>query len=139
MSNAYSCLDTREWGPFSIELLSDFSYRDKIFGSITAKKGFFTDYATLEPLRNILLFWLFALLSGYGNKSAAIHDWLYDGNGIPRDDGSIYKPTRTECDGIFYRGLLDEGVVRWRAILFYLGVRAFGWTRFGKRKKKHVK
>ena len=127
MSDSFSYLDTRELARREYELLSDFSFNDvQGFGTITAKKGFITDYASLDILLGLMLFLLYALLVGYGDKSATIHDWVYRGNGIQDSSGRIYYPTRLECDQIFYRALRAEGVARWRAYLFYAGVRVGG-------------
>lgn len=131
MSKAFSYLDTRELARRQYQLLSDFSFDDLLgFGVIPVKQGFITDYASIDVLRNFLLFMFYALLAGYGDKAATIHDWIYRGNGIVRADGSIYYPTRKECDQIFYRALRAEGVAKWRAVLFYAGVRVGGHSSY---------
>lgn len=131
MSKAFSYLDSRELKRRQYQLLSDLNFDDVLgFGVITAKKGFITDYASIDVLRNVLLFLFYALLVGYGDKSATIHDWIYRGNGIARTDGSIYYPTRKECDQIFYRALRAEGTAKWRAMLFYYGVRIGGHSSY---------
>lgn len=131
MSKAFSYLDTRELARRQYQLLSDFSFDDLLgFGVIPVKQGFVTDYASIDVLRNFLLFMFYALLAGYGDKAATIHDWIYRGNGIARADGSIYYPTRKECDQIFYRALRAEGVAKWRAVLFYSGVRVGGHSSY---------
>jgi hypothetical protein len=44
---------------------------------ITVPAGFSMDFASIKVLHNAFLFLLFALVSGYGNYAATIHDWLY--------------------------------------------------------------
>lgn len=131
----FSYLDSRELGRRKYQLLSDLEYEDDVFGKIIAKKDFVTNYASIDVLRNILLFAFFALLAWYGDKSATIHDWLYAGYGIEKADGSIYYPTRKEADQIFYRALRSEGVARWRAWMFYIGVRIGAASKFSEQKK----
>jgi hypothetical protein len=127
MSKAFSYLDSRELARRQYQLLADLHFDDILgFGVITAKNGFITDYASLDVLKKFLLFMFYALLVGYGDKAATIHDWIYRGYGIARADGSVYYPTRKECDQIFYRALRAEGVDRVRCFLFYAGVRIGG-------------
>jgi hypothetical protein len=127
MSKAFSNFDTREIARRQYQLLADFRYDDVLgFGVITAKNGFITDYASIDVLKNVLLFLFYALLVGYGDKAATIHDWIYRGYGITRVDGTVYYPTRKECDQIFYRALRAEGVAKWRSAFFYAGVRIGG-------------
>lgn len=125
-SNKFTFLDTRQHSKDSYELLADFTYYDDVFGPITARKGFITDYASIDVLYNCMLFLFYVLLVKYGDKSATIHDWLYRGNGIMREDGTIYYPTRKECDEIMARALKAEGVNKFRRYLFYSGVRLGG-------------
>jgi hypothetical protein len=127
MSKAFSHLDTRELARRQYQLLADFKFDDIMgFGVITAKSGFITDYASIDVLKKFLLLLFYAMLVGYGDKAATIHDWIYRGYGIVRADGTIYYPTRKECDQIFYRALRAEGVDKVRCIIFYAGVRIGG-------------
>lgn len=96
-------------------LIADLELEDET-GTYAVPAGFETDFASIEPLRNILLFGLFALLVEYGNYSATVHDWLY----------ATGRVSRKQADDIFYRALLAEGVDRWRAWLFWSGVRIGG-------------
>lgn len=130
MANVFSHFDTRQLGRRLFMLLSDFSVVDPVFGKIEAKKGFHTDLASIDVLHNVMLFVFYALLADYGDKSAAIHDWLYAGYPIERTPHHLYYPTRKEADQIMYRSLRAEGVARWRAWLFYAGVRIGGAKRF---------
>ena len=103
-------------------------YANKVYGRIVVAKGFITDFASIGALLYIAPL-LYALLAGYGDKAATIHDWLYRGYGIVTATGTYY-PTRKEADRIFYAALRDEGVARWRASFFYVGVRLFGRSSF---------
>lgn len=138
MAKTFSNFDTREVSKRLYMLLDDFSWNDTVFGKITAKKSFQTNYASIDVLHNVLLFVFYALLADYGDKAATIHDWLYSGFGIEKEDGSIYYPTRKECDECLYRALRDEGVAKWRAWLFYAGVRIGGARAFAAGPMKFV-
>ena len=73
-------------------------------------------------LHNAFLFVLFALVSGYGNYAATVHDFLY----------TYGQLTRKEADDVLYRALRAEGVARWRAWLFWAGVRIAGANQYTK-------
>ena len=124
--SAFSNFDTRQLERRLDMLLDDFTYRDAVFGPITAAKGFETNYASLEALRNPLLFPLYALLVGYGDKASTIHDWLYSGQPVTLADGTSKVLSRKAADDVFYRALRAEGIARWRARAFYIGVRIGG-------------
>ena len=126
MNARFGNLDTREEESGEYLLLADFDNLDEVLGKVTAKKGFRTNYASIDVLKNIMLFAFYALLVKYGDKSATSHDWLYTGYGVTKADGTVYYPTRKECDEFFYRSLLAEGVGKLRAKLFYWGVRVGG-------------
>jgi hypothetical protein len=124
-------LDTRHEGKRRKLLLAPFSCQDAVYGPVTAPANFVTDFASIKTLRDIGFFIIFALLAGYGDKAATIHDYLYNG-GLPDSGATI---SREDADGIYFRALRKEGVARWRAFLFYSGVRLFGGARWkGKRK-----
>lgn len=126
----FSDFDTRQVGKRLYEMLADFTYHDEVFGPIVVKQGFTTNYASLDSLRNLALFPLYALLADYGDKAATIHDWLYSGHPITLPDGSLKVLSRKEADEVFYRALRDEGIARWRAGIFYVGVRLGGARHF---------
>lgn len=130
MSKAFSPLDTRELFTGEYQLLADFTYLDPIYGPVTAKKTFKTNYASIDVLKKFMMFLFYALLVKYGDRSATIHDWLYSGYGIEQHDGTIYYPSRKECDDLFHRALVAEGVARWRAWVFYWGVRIGGESHY---------
>lgn len=119
MSRFLTTLKTEQLGKWKHQLLADLVLDDDL-GVFTAKAGFVTNYASLQVLHNVVLFVLFALVAGYGNLAAAIHDQLYTEGRLPRRD----------CDAVFYRALRAEGVARWRARLMWAGVRLGGSSHY---------
>lgn len=113
MSQFLTTLKTEQLGKWQHRLLDDLVLDDDEVGLITVPRGFITDFATLNPLHNPVLFPGFALVSGYGNYAAAVHDWLY----------ATEQFSRKVSDGVFYRALRAEGIAQWRAGLFWVGVR----------------
>jgi hypothetical protein len=103
-------LEKRKW-----EIAAPLKFNDEVFGRITAEVGFQTDLASINSLRYIAPL-LYALLVGYGNAACTIHDMLYK-------EGRL---SRKACDEVLYRALRAEGVAKWRAAIFYAGVRVFG-------------
>lgn len=103
-------LAKRKW-----RLTEKLRFDDVLAGPITAEVGFETDLASINALRYVAPL-VYALLVGYGNASCTIHDMLYK-------EGSL---TRKDADDVLYRALRAEGVARWRAALFWAGVRLFG-------------
>lgn len=121
----FSDFDTRQVGKRLYLMLSDFSFDDEVFGKIIVPKGFITNYASLDALRNVVLFPIYALLADYGDMAATIHDWLYTKGTLITIDGKQVRPTRQQADEIFYRALRSEGIAKWRANMFFYGVRMF--------------
>lgn len=121
MSQWKNNLKAEDIGRWEHKTLEDLTLIDDVQGEITVPAGFVTNYASLDSLRNIFLFPLYALVAGYGNKSATVHDMLY----------TEAKLSRKECDQVFYRGLRAEGIARWRASIFYAGVRVGGAGHYG--------
>lgn len=120
MSQFLTTLKTEQLGKWQHRLLDDLVLDDDQVGLITVPRGFITDFATLDPLHNPILFPGFALVSGYGNYAATVHDWLY----------STAQFSRKVCDQVLYRALRAEGVAQWRAGLFWMGVRAGGGSHY---------
>lgn len=120
MSRFITTLKTEQADRRTYVLLSDLVLADDDERTITVPAGFVTDFASIKVLHNAFLFVLFALVSGYGNYAATVHDWLYE-------HGSL---TRKEADAVLYRALRAEGVARWRAWLFWVGVRLGGSSRY---------
>lgn len=115
MSQFLTTLKTEQIGKWSHVLLADLVLEDDA-GTITVPAGFTTDFASIKVLHNAFLFVLFALVSGYGNYAATVHDWLY----------TTGQMARKEADAVLYRALRAEGVARWRAWLMWAGVRLGG-------------
>ena len=116
MSRFTTTLKTEQTDRRTYTLLADLVLADDDERVITVPAGFTTDFASIKVLHNAFLFVLFALVSGYGNYAATVHDWLYE-------HGSL---TRNEADAVLYRALRAEGVARWRAWLMWAGVRIGG-------------
>lgn len=109
-------LKSEQVGKWQHLLLADLVLADDEHGVITVPSGFSTNFASIQMLHNAFLFLLFALVSGYGNYAATVHDWLY----------TTGEVTRKQADAVLYRALRAEGVARWRAWLMYAGVRIGG-------------
>ncbi len=120
MSKFLNTLKTEQDGKWERTLLDELSLQDDEHGLITVPPGFRTDFASIRFLHNIFLFVLYALLAGYGNYAATVHDWLYTTGPL----------TRKQADAVLYRGLRAEGIARWRAWLFWAGVRIGGAKRY---------
>jgi hypothetical protein len=115
-------LRTEEVGRWDRLVLTDLSLQDDILGRIDVPAGYVTDFASIRFLHNVFLFVLYALVAGYGNAAATVHDWLYD-------HGSC---TRAQADALIYRALRASGIARWRAWLFWAGVRIGAWRAFAR-------
>ena len=83
---------------------------------ITAPAGFVTD---LDSTPRIPLVYL--LMNGFGDRPAAIHDYLY----------STEVLTRAESDAVLREACLVTGVPAWKAALIYAAVRAGGSSHYG--------
>ncbi|MBA5956229.1 DUF1353 domain-containing protein [Pseudomonas lactis] len=116
MSRFTTTLKTEQTDRRTHTLLADLVLADDDERTIIVPSGFTTDFASIKVLHNAFLFVLFALVSGYGNYAATVHDFLYS-------EGQV---SRKEADAVLYRALRAEGVARWRAYLFWLGVRIGG-------------
>jgi hypothetical protein len=127
------------------------SFNDPVQGLLTVPAGFDSDLASIRTLREVcrwaaigaLLGWVFAwgwlaaallvlavvalalygLLAGYGMRATILHDWLYTMGALCRADS----------DAVFYRALTTgDGTARWRASIFWLGVRLGGSASYTK-------
>jgi len=122
MSEFISTLKTEQLGKWQHTLLADLVLSDDEHGRLVAETGFETNFASLQALHNIALFPLYALVAGYGNYAATIHDKLYT-------TGTL---SRKQADAVLYRALRAEGVAKWRAWLFWAGVRIGGAKHYTK-------
>ena len=120
MSRFTTTLKTEQTDRRTYTLLADLVLADDDERVITVPAGFTTDFASIKVLHNAFLFVLFALVSGYGNYAATVHDFLYS-------EGRV---NRKEADAVLYRALRAEGVARWRAWLMWAGVRIGGAKHF---------
>ena len=120
MSRFVTTLKTDQTDRRTYTLLDDLVLADDDQRTIIVPAGFITDFASIQVLHNAFLFVLFALVSGYGNYAATVHDFLYS-------EGQV---SRKEADAVLYRALRAEGVARWRAYLFWLGVRLGGGKQY---------
>lgn len=121
MSTWKTSLKSEEVNRKKYIILEDLVLIDDEFGEIVVPKGFVTDYASVSVLQNLILAPIFVLVADYGDKAATVHDYLY----------TQAKLSRKECDQVLYRALLAEGLEKWRATLFWLGVRVGGGSHFG--------
>lgn len=121
MSKFLTTLKTEQVGKWNHTLLDILVLEDEEVGTITVPAGFSTDFASIKVLHNAFLFVLFALVSGYGNYAATVHDYLYTTHAV-----GTRAITRKEADEVLYRALRAEGVARWRAWIFWAGVRLGG-------------
>lgn len=122
MSKFITTLKTEQIGKWNHKLFADLVLIDDEHGRLVAEIGFSTDFASIRVLHNAVFFMLFALVAGYGNYSATIHDKLY----------TTGQVTRRQADAVLYRALRAEGVARWRAWLFWAGVRLGGASHYTK-------
>lgn len=116
MSRFVTALKTEQDGRRKHVLLADLIWDEGDGRTIVVPSGFATDFASIKALHNAFLFPLYALVSGYGNYAATLHDWLY----------TTGQVDRKEADAVLYRALRSEGVARWRAWIFWAGVRIGG-------------
>lgn len=80
---------------------------------ITVPKGFVTDLASTPRF----LWPLYAPNDTKTIRPAILHDYMYR---------STYKISRAQADSIFYYGLVNQGLTKWRARKYYYGVRLAG-------------
>ncbi|WP_232252159.1 DUF1353 domain-containing protein [Pseudomonas frederiksbergensis] len=84
MSRFVTTLKTEQTDRRTYTLLDDLVLADDDERTIIVPTGFITDFASIKVLHNVFLFVLFALVSGYGNYAATVHDWLYFGGQVSR-------------------------------------------------------
>jgi len=119
MSYFFAPLAAEQLGRWQWRIIRELQLADPEHGLIVVEVGYLTNFASIRALRLWLLL-IYALLVGYGNASCAVHDRLYD-------EGKL---TRRQCDDVLYRALRAEGVARWRAWLFWAGVRLGGKSHY---------
>lgn len=137
---------------WQVRLEEDLQWYHPLFGTRTVNAGFVSDLASIRILRTIcvsvflaatalayladalnfhdtwlsqtlyvagvVVLALYAILAGYGMRAAILHDWEY----------TYQYYNRKQCDSLFYYALRSgDGVARWRAFIFWVGVRIGGW------------
>ncbi|MFK3973784.1 DUF1353 domain-containing protein [Pseudomonas sp. NPDC087358] len=134
---------------WNVQLLEPLTFHDPLYGLLTVPAGFTSDLASIRILREVcrwaalaaLVGWivawgwlatallvlaivalaLYGLLAGYGMRAAILHDWLYTVGLLPRGPS----------DAVFYRAnTTGDGTARWRAAIFWQGVRLGGSTSY---------
>lgn len=145
--------DIRYISRWEVEMRQSMTLNDPERGEITVPEGFVSDLASIRILREICRWcavtaltggtlvdsypWIraalvviavialaiYGLLVGYGMRASILHDWLYT-------QGNL---SRRQCDDIYYRALTTgDGTARWRAAIFWIGVRLGGRWSYGK-------
>lgn len=142
--------DIRYISRWTVEMRQSMTFNDPVHGLITVPDAFVSDLASIRILREICRWcavtaltggsladsypWIraaliitavtalaiYGLLVGYGIRASILHDLIYTAGQF----------TRRECDDIYYRALTTgDGIARWRAWIFFLGVRLGGhWS-----------
>ena len=105
-------LRTLDDQPGVFQVVYDFSYDGSSFVNVPA--GTTTDLASIPAFMRS-----FFSRTGRSRKPAVVHDHLY---------GKKWK-TRKICDQLFKEMLISRGCSRFRAGIYYAGVRSGGWTR----------
>lgn len=92
-------------------------YQCDLTGTVErVEQGFRTDFCSVPRVPGV-----YVLLGNRARKTGALHDWLYYTKKYPRD----------VCDKILLEALQVNGVNKFQAYLFYLGVRAGGSSHYG--------
>lgn len=109
--------------PGEFVLLDSWTWVHSDFGRIEIPAGFITDFAsTPQVLRAFPLF-----DPTRGSLFGALpHDWLY----------CIQDRSRAECDEVLRAALIDGGMGRIAAWIYWASVRAGGWVPWNRRLKK---
>jgi len=112
-------------------LKRDVSYRTDGIGTATARAGFDFDWASVPRL-----FWrIFPPAGVRGNPwgiAALFHDWLYVHQaveGVPI--------SREVADRLLREIMVYVGCAKWRAAIFYRGVRLGGWLPWRRNAEKN--
>lgn len=137
---------TRQVGRWQFELLEPLEFNDKDLGLRVVPAGFVSDLASVRILREIarwsavsaitaalwsnvllvvalLAVVLYAIVVGYNMRASILHDWEYRQAVL----------SRQQADDLYWRAQrTGDGTARWRAALFYVGVRVGGRWSYGK-------
>ena len=113
--NFDTTLVTDQMARWQWQLREPLVYVDPEAGRLEVPAYFVTNFASIRSLR-VPAVLIYAALVGHGNAACTVHDYLY-GKGML---------DRRACDEVLFRALRAEGVARWRAWMFYAGVRLGG-------------
>ena len=104
-------LRTLDDQPGMFEGVKGFKWRGED-ASLDVPAGFVTDLASIPiGLRSLFS------RTGRSRKPAVAHDYMYFEQMF----------TRKRCDQLFKAMLIERGVWRWQAQIYYIGVRCGGW------------
>lgn len=110
----------------NVQLVVPLTYNHpNMIDRIEVPVGFVSDGVSIKFLRNIGLFFLYAMLAGYGLRAAIIHDYMYR---TPQ-----LKYTKLQADDMFKLALRADGVSRWRTWVIYQGVNlggGYAWKKY---------
>jgi len=108
----FSCKKTvLEW-----QIYKDLTYRDDKLGiMVTVVKGATTDFASIPRP-----FWPILPPVGRYSKAAVVHDYCYR-NGLF---------DRQTADLLFLHAMEELGVAKWKRLVMYNAVRAFGFSAY---------
>lgn len=100
------------------KLLEELIIEDEVIGEIRVPAGFETDFASVPRIPVV-----FELVGDRGASAATVHDYLY----------STGVVSRKAADGVLYRALRHTKVGKPRALMMFIGVRAFGFLFYKKK------
>jgi len=105
-----------EWqGSYQWRIYKPMPYEiDGVAASVPA--GFETNLASIPRI-----FWNILPPTGKYAKAAILHDWLYTGGKLPRE----------QCDVVLREGMKALGVETWKRHVMYYSVRLFGKSHYG--------
>lgn len=118
-------LDCRKRQGYDWELLNEFKYVSRRWGTLTVPAGFHTDFASIPWFAR----W-YVSRDGDHTKAAVVHDFGYSraSLGIAPWD----KMSRRDIDLLFLEALAIRGVRSGQRLVMYYAVRLGGWLSFKK-------
>lgn len=108
--------EPKEW-----VVIAPLRYEDKAGTIYEVPKGFITDLASIPAAIQLLPGFN---VNGKSRRPSVLHDWNY----------CSQKMSRRAADDLFLECLLSESILKPLARTYWLGVRAFGWHYWNKRK-----
>lgn len=99
-----------------------FRYQSDVAGRMfTVPVGFYTDFASVPRFLPLI----YSLIGDEAHEAAAIHDWLY----------YAAITTREVADKVLKEAIIVCGMPKWKANVFYSGVRVGGWASWNKHRE----